>query len=135
MRIVLDTNVLVAGLLSPYGPPAQVLRLVLSGNAQLCFDMRILTEYRQVLARPKFGFEKQSVTDLGDFLEETGDSTSPTPCGLDLPDLDDAMFLEVARASGAAYLVTGDLKHFPERMRTGILVVTPSVFIAEPACR
>ena len=75
------------------------------------------------------------MTDLGDFLEETGDSTSPTPCGLDLPDLDDAMFLEVACASGAAYLVTGDLKHFPERMRTGILVVTPSVFIAEPACR
>jgi hypothetical protein len=84
---------------------------------------------------PKFGFEEQSVTDLGDFLEETGDSTSPTPCGLDLPDLDDAMFLEVACASGAAYLVTGDLKHFPERMRTGILVVTPSVFIGEPACR
>ena len=35
MKIVLDTNVLVAGLLSPFGPPAQVLQLLLSGAVKL----------------------------------------------------------------------------------------------------
>lgn len=88
-----------------------------------------------MLARPKFGFEEQSVTDLVDFLEETGDSTASTPWGLDLPDLDDAMFVEVARASGAAYLVTGNLQHFPVRMRREVPVVTPTEFIDLPEVR
>ena len=51
MRFVLDTNVLVAALLSPYGAPAAVLQVVLSGSAVVCFDARILSEYREVLRR------------------------------------------------------------------------------------
>ena len=32
MRIVLDTNVLVSALLSPFGPPGDILRLITAGT-------------------------------------------------------------------------------------------------------
>ncbi|MDE0026608.1 MAG: hypothetical protein OXP69_19540 [Spirochaetaceae bacterium] len=36
MRVVVDTNVLVAGLLSPFGPPGVIVRLVTAGRLSLC---------------------------------------------------------------------------------------------------
>lgn len=50
MKIVLDTNVVVSGLLQAQGNPAQVLSLVLSGAIQICYDERILAEF-ETLAR------------------------------------------------------------------------------------
>jgi putative PIN family toxin of toxin-antitoxin system len=58
MNIVFDTNVLVAGLLSPFGPCGEIVRMVSSGEITLSFDARIMTEYEEVLVRPKFKFEK-----------------------------------------------------------------------------
>jgi len=52
MKIVLDTNVLVSGLLQPFGPSGQIVRLVASGEVVLCHDPRILTEYGEVLHYP-----------------------------------------------------------------------------------
>jgi putative PIN family toxin of toxin-antitoxin system len=54
MRIVLDTNVLVSGLLNPNGSPAKVVNLALSGALQICYNPEILLEYREVLTRPSF---------------------------------------------------------------------------------
>ena len=61
MKIVLDTNVLVAGLLSPFGPCAQIVRMVSSGDLTLYFDARILSEYSEVLRRSKFRFQIDKV--------------------------------------------------------------------------
>jgi len=135
MKIVLDTNVLIAGLLSPFGTPAQVLQLILAGRVGLCVDVRILTEYRDVLARPKFGFDADAVADLMEFIEQVAEIVAPTPWGLDLPDSADAMFLEVARAGQADYLVTGNLKHFPARKRREVRVVSPTQFLDEPGVK
>ena len=130
MRIVLDTNVLVAGLLSAYGPPAQVLQLLLVEKLRLCYDGRILAEYRDVLARPKFGFDPDLVAEVLEYLEQTGDLVAASPWRSSLPDPDDAMFLEVAVAAGADHVVTGNLKHFPARKRRGVSVVTAAQLIA-----
>ncbi len=132
MKIVLDTNVLAAGLLSPFGTAAQVLQIILAGKAYLCVDTRILTEYRDVLSRPKFGFDGEAVADLMAFLEQVAVAVAPTPWGLALPDPTDAMFLEVAWAGRADYLVTGNLKHFPVRARRDVVVVNPSQFVNTP---
>ncbi|MDP2755681.1 MAG: putative toxin-antitoxin system toxin component, PIN family, partial [Nitrospirota bacterium] len=64
MNIVLDTNVLVAGLLSPFGPCGEIVRMVSSGELILLFDARILSEYDEVLRRPKFKFEEEKVVAL-----------------------------------------------------------------------
>ncbi len=50
MKIVLDTNIVVSGLLHSQGNPAQVLMLALAGAVQVCHDERILAEYAEVLA-------------------------------------------------------------------------------------
>ncbi len=49
MRIVLDTNVLVAGLLSPTGPPGWIVEAVLAGDVDLVLNMAIRQEYEEVL--------------------------------------------------------------------------------------
>ena len=72
MTIVVDTNVIVSGLLSPFGPPGQVVRLIAAGKLRLYHDARILTEYREVLHRPVFGFDPLCVAALLDQIEDKG---------------------------------------------------------------
>ena len=126
---MLDTNVLVSAILSPNGPPAAVLRTLLTERVRLCFDERIVSEYRDVLSRTKFSFDPVLVDELISFLESAGSPTLAAPQALELPDPWDQMFIEVAVAGGADFLVTGNLKHFPEGSRSGVQVVSPREFL------
>lgn len=130
MNIVLDTNVLVAGLLSPFGPCGEIVRMVSSGELTLAFDARILTEYEEVLRRPKFMFEKDKVDALLDHIEHSGLTVAPSPLSRPLPDLDDEPFLEVAIAARVLYLVTGNKVHFPTDPSHDVDVLSPSEFLA-----
>ena len=68
MRIVLDTNVLVSGLLNPNGTPGRILDLILGRYLTLLYDDRIIGEYSDVLARPQLDIaEHQSVAILSFF--------------------------------------------------------------------
>ena len=63
---VIDTNVLVSGLLSPAGNEVQILLAVHKGLVRPCFSEEILEEYPAVLARPKFAFPPDEIaTGLG----------------------------------------------------------------------
>jgi putative PIN family toxin of toxin-antitoxin system len=128
MRIVLDTNILVSALLSPFGPPARVLDLILSGEIRLVYDDRMMAEYREVLARPKFGFAPEDVADLLAFLEADGEPVTARLLSSELPDADDLPFLEVA-AQAKATLVTGNTAHYPASARGAVSVLTPAEFL------
>jgi putative PIN family toxin of toxin-antitoxin system len=130
MNIVLDTNVLVAGLLSPFGPCGQIVRMVSSGELTLSFDARILAEYEEVLDRPKFKFEKDRVAAFLDHIEHRGFMTASSPLSRSLPDIDDDPFLEVAIAAQTSCIVTGNLIHFPSELCQGIKVFAPADFLA-----
>ena len=130
MRVVFDTNVVVSGLLQPKGNPAQVLALALAGAVQVVHDKRILAEYEDVLARPKFKFDKERVREVLTKLETDGlavDATGQQP--LELPDPDDEPFLGVALAGQADYLVTGNLADYPAQRCRGCAVVSPAEFM------
>jgi putative PIN family toxin of toxin-antitoxin system len=129
MKIVLDTNVLVSGLLQPFGPSGQIVRLVASGELVLCHDSRILAEYREVLLREKFRFDPERVEILMEEIRGGGIPVAARPLAIRLPDADDELFLEVALAGGAQCLVTGNLKHYPADARHGIEVLSPRSFI------
>lgn len=130
MRVVLDTNVLVSGTLNPHGPPAQILDSVLAGTNTVLHDDRILSEYREVLLRPRFGFSRSNVEVLLDFLELAGEHVSALPLALTLPDPNDAPFLEVAASGAADALITDNTRHFkPRRGRHEVLVSTPADFL------
>jgi putative PIN family toxin of toxin-antitoxin system len=128
MLVVLDTNVLVSALLSPFGPPARVLDLALSGEIRLAYDDRVMAEYREVLARPKFGFSPEDVADVLAFLEADGEPATALPLSCELPDANDFPFLEVA-AHAEATLVTGNTAHYPASFRGAVVVLTPAEFL------
>lgn len=131
-RIVLDTNVLVAGLLTPFKAPGRGLDIVLARQVRLLYDDRILAEYGEVLARDKFGFDPDDVADLLAFLKAEGEAIVAPPLGVVLPDPDDVMFVEVAVAGRAGAIVTGNTRHFPPDARRGIPVLSPAEFLALP---
>lgn len=126
MRVVLDSNVVVSAMLSPHTPPAQVLRAVLQGEIVLLHDPRILAEYREVLLRPKFGFDPDDVRTLVETMEWIGETVFVRRLPVELPDPDDLQFLEVAAEGRADALVTGNARHYrPAQGRHTIEVVTP----------
>jgi len=129
LTIVLDTNVLVSGLLSPHGAPAAIVRMVAAGTLTLCVDARVLVEYAQVLARPRFGFAPDRVSALLDLIAAEAIHVAPDPLGVRLPDPDDEPFLEAALSGEAACLVPGNLAHFPPAARAGATVLSPTQFV------
>ena len=54
MRVVVDTNVLVSGLLTPGGTPGSNINMIAEGDLRVCHDPRIFEEYGAVLGRPEF---------------------------------------------------------------------------------
>lgn len=126
--LVLDTNVLVSALLSPFGAPGRIWDLVLARDIRLAYDDRILIEYERVLKRAKFGFDKSRVEAmLTVFLYQESVSSTPWPYH-PLPDPDDAIFLEVAQAASAT-LVTGNSRHFPDTLCGEVLVCKPNEWL------
>jgi uncharacterized protein len=126
MRVVVDTNVLVSGVINPHGSPGRVVDSILSQTITVLYDDRILMEYRDVLLRPFFGFHAADVNALLDFITFSGEQITAGPVNVILPDPTDVPFLEVAVAGSAAALVTGNLKHFkPVRGRHTISILSP----------
>jgi putative PIN family toxin of toxin-antitoxin system len=113
MQLVVDTNVLVSGLINPEGPPGRILDNIVQGIIAPVYNPAILAEYETVLARPKFAFEPEHVTAL---LEQIVSEGRPIPrvARLDIHfrDPGDRPFYECAAAAGCA-LVTGNAKDFP----------------------
>lgn len=130
MIIVLDTNVVVSGLLRPHSKPAAILRLVATGALQVAYDERILAEYRDVLGRSKFPFSAEQITTFLAQIEVDGLPVVAQPLKSHLPDPDDEPFLEVALAARADALITGNTRHYPARSRHGIMVLDPATFLA-----
>jgi len=95
----------------------------------LCLDARLLAEYDEVLARPNFGFDPDSVAAFLDYVDFKSEVVASQPLSHRLPDLDDEPFLEVALEAGAECVVTGNLAHFPAELRAGASVLSPTEFM------
>jgi uncharacterized protein len=130
MRIVLDTNVLVSGLLNPDGAPGRILDWILAGELRILYDDRILAEDADVLARPKLGFSQDLARAVMGYLRLSGESVTALSLPEEmLPDPDDRPFAEVARSGRAEALVTGNREHFAGLAAHDIHVMSPSAFI------
>lgn len=131
MRLaVFDTNVVVSAGIKPGSAPAVLaMDWVLEGQVQIVTCPRIVAEYRDVMRRDKFvryGFPPL-------WLEFLIDASLQLPDPPDwphlLPDRNDGVFLALSRACGA-WLVTGNLKHFPQAARDGVTVLSPADYLA-----
>ncbi len=132
MRLaVLDTNVIVSAGIRPAGPPARLLLdWVLPGQVQIVTSPWIVAEYREVAGRSKFRRYGFPPSWLEFSIEESLVLPDPAPWPLAMPDPKDAAFLALAKASGA-WLITGNLKHFPRNARRGVTVMPPADYLAE----
>ena len=121
---VIDTNVLVSALWTKNdkAPTYRLLQLMQQVFFTPLYNEEILTEYVEVLGRPKFPFSKESIATIIDFMREYGIESNRIPYDAEMPDEDDRVFYEVALSKDDAYLITGNLKHFP----TTPIVVTPA---------
>ena len=81
IRAVIDTNVLVSGLLTPTGNAALIILAIHQGFLRPCCSDAMLVEYAEVLARPKFAFAPDETGALLAMLRETGELIRPTLCG------------------------------------------------------
>lgn len=123
---VIDTNVLIAALLSKNSDAAtvKVFRAIFDGRIVPLYHDDILAEYDEVLHREKFHFQEKSIQTVLAAVKEFGVEVFPQPTGEILVDMDDLVFYEVAmeKWDEDAYLVTGNQKHYPIRD----FIVTPA---------
>ena len=130
MRLaVLDTNVIVSAGVKPEGVSRALVERTLVGHARIVTCPAVLDEYMDVVRRAKFfryGFPPPWLELL---LEMTVHLPDPEPWPAALPDSDDSVFLALAHASGA-WLVTGNLRHFPASARRGVTVISPADYLA-----
>ncbi len=121
---VIDTNVLVSAMLKEGSAPWLIVKEALDGCITPLLNGEILSEYGEVLLRKKFGFSESAVSRLVTELPKRAIFINAEPTQEILPDPDDTVFYEVvmsAQDKENAYLVTGNLKHFPEKS----FIVTP----------
>lgn len=111
IRVILDTNVLVSGLLAAAGNPAKILLAWQEGAFEVVVSARLLEELMEVLARPKIARRigpddaREFVAKLRRMAIEVDDP--PAQRGL-APDPGDDFIVAVARAASCSVIVTGD---------------------------
>ena len=124
LNAVIDTNILVSGLLAAQGNPAQIVNSFRDRKFNLIYSSEILEEYRDVLHRAKLGLDSRSVEVLLDEVRRIGLSVISDVSDIHLIDEDDRIFLDTAKSSGAL-LVTGNIKHYPNEP----FITTPAAFV------
>jgi predicted nucleic acid-binding protein len=132
--VVLDTNILVAGLRSRRGASFRVLELVGGSDFDVAVSVPLVLEYEDALAR---------LVAEGLTQEEDAHAVIDYICSVALKqsvfflwrpllrDPKDDMVLELAVAAGCSRIVTHNIKDFTETETFGILPVTPGRFLHE----
>ncbi len=124
IRVVIDTNVLFSAVFKSVGVPVQILDLVARGILTPCLSDAIMAEYLDVLARPVLRPHASRARELLELLARFALLVSPTQELSICSDPDDDRFLECALAAEAAYLITGNTRHFPKSY-SPVAIVTP----------
>jgi putative PIN family toxin of toxin-antitoxin system len=128
MKVVLDTNVIVSGVLTAQGVCAQILDMLTEGVFGVYVDDRILAEYDSVLRRPRLHLIANDAAEIMGWIRSVAEPVGAVPLPTELPDPENMPFLEIAASTGAL-LVTGNIRHYPKRSRSGVAVLSPREFL------
>lgn len=139
MRIVIDTNIWVSGLLW-CGLPWQLLQLAETGRVEICMTEVMLEELSEVLRYPRLQSRLQSVgvtpdelityvSQCATFFEFS--PVSPSDAPLVATDPDDDIFIHCVLVAKASYLISGDHHLLEMQHYAGIPIVTVHDFFAQ----
>lgn len=133
MKVVLDTNVIISGILWP-GLPNKVLKLAKIGKLQLCTNPTLLKELSNVLREDEFLHRivilnsrvEELIAGLLELVEIFPDKIIPPTVKADR---DDDKVLSCALISGAKYIITGDSHLLKLKKWSDISILTPRQFL------
>ena len=134
LRVVLDTNVVVAGLRSNRGASFRLLRELGDGGFEIALSVPLILEYEEALRRnmAAAGLRMADVDAVLDFfcsvahLQRIFYLWRPL-----LPDPSDDMVLEVAVAAQCSALVTHNTRDFLGAAGLGVKVLKPAEFLLQ----
>ena len=122
--VVIDTNVLVSAVLKSHSVPGSIVELAFDGPIIPILNEAIEKEYREVLSRAKFHLPEDLIEGIMSTFHKRAIYVDAEHLDVELPDPKDLVFYEVVmeeRKEEEAYLVTGNIRHFPNRP----FIVTP----------
>ncbi len=132
IRAVLDTNVLLAALLSKRGASFEIMQRLRRGEWRLVLSNHLLLEYEEVLKRNALAVGL-TLPDVDLFLNaicQAADCVAlPESPPTRLPDPDDEPLLRLAEASGARLITTHNLRHLQPAAAHGVVVLPPREFL------
>lgn len=115
---VIDTNVIVSAIINPNSVPGKILKFVSVGMIVPFIDDEILNEYISVISRKEFKFKKEDIDYVQQLFGEKALKVDRTVTDEQFADKKDVVFYEITltgRKNTNAFLVTGNLKHFPKK--------------------
>ena len=135
MVVTLDTNVVLAALLSQNGASHLILKLILDEKLNIALTTPVVLEYDDVFNRREIlenlDLSREQVEDVSDLLVLLADKHSIYyRLRPNLLDEDDNLFVECAFTSNSRYLVTSNIKDFTrgELKNYPFEVITPGDF-------
>ena len=132
IRAVLDTNVILAALLSNRGAAFEILQKLRRGEWRLVLSNHLLLEYEEVLKRNAavIALTHEEVDRILNSICQAADCFQLPAARLPrLPDADDEPLLRLAETSGARLITTHNLRHFRPAAAHGIAVLPPREFL------
>ncbi len=128
MKVIIDTNVLVSAVLKDKDPETVILFVVERPEIEWIVSASVLEEYKEVLAREKFGLPDDMLRKWNDVFD-VFTTVVEVDIAVNFPrDRKDAKFLECALAADVEYLITGD-KDFSEAQKiVNTAIISVSMF-------
>jgi putative PIN family toxin of toxin-antitoxin system len=135
LRVIVDTYILISGLLSRKGAPAKIVDALLEGRILPVMSKETFAELESVLAKPRLEVYFKGARVLPEvFLENikaVAEFVHPHPTETSIRDIKDIPFIELAATiPQPEYLITGD-KDFEQKRYHGVSVVSASFFVEE----
>lgn len=126
-RAVVDTNVLISGTISnnKNSPTVKIVDEIFDGNISCIYNVKIIKEYVDVLYREKFDIDENDITDLIIAISRYGIEVSYQDSDLEFGGESDKKFYDAYSMIKDAYLITGNLKHFPKEKN----IISPREFL------
>lgn len=126
MKIIMDCNVLIAAGIKD-GVCRSVLKYIIE-NCELYLSRDIILEYLLVSRRSKFQEHQHYLEKVIELISRVAIVEDPHSSDVSLPDIDDKMYIDLSFHTKADYLITGNLKHFPDKKYGDTFIIAPHDF-------
>ena len=133
IRAVVDTNILISGVIKPERATGEILRRLRDGEFALLYTEPLLVELAEVINRPrirqKYSLGSEDIETVLALILLRGEPIDPTRRVEICRDPKDNMILEAAVAGQADMITSGDFDLLSLREFAGMPIISPAEFL------